>query len=49
MRCIISQEFIKNSKLVRYYDLYKILKNEQEFLALPIQTSQKILMVIDIN
>lgn len=46
---IVRQEFVNNNEWIRYYDLCKILKNEQVYKKLPAQTSQQILRLLDQN
>ncbi len=46
---IIRQEFINNNKWVRYNDLHKLLKTHETYKALPAQTAQQILRLLDKN
>lgn len=46
---IIRQEFFTNRKWIRYNALYSILKDTDEYKALPAQTSQQILKILDRN
>jgi IS605 OrfB family transposase len=44
---IIRQEFFKNGKWIRYYELDKLLKKSENYRALPAQTAQQILLLLD--
>ncbi len=46
---IIRQEFINNSKWIRYNDLDKLLKAHETYKALPAQTAQQTLRLLDKN
>lgn len=46
---IIRQEFINNSKWIRYNELNKMLKTHETYKALPAQTSQQTLRLLDKN
>lgn len=44
---IIRQEFFNNGKWIRFFELYKVLKDSENYKALPAQTAQQILRVLD--
>jgi putative transposase len=46
---IIRQEFINNNKWIRYNDLHKLLKTHETYKALPAQTAQQTLRLLDKN
>ena len=45
----VRQRFFREQKWLRYYDLNRLLKQDPTYRALPIQTSQQILRLIDRN
>ena len=45
----IKQEYIKTKKYLNYYKVRKLLKEHETFKALPAQTSQQILRLLDKN
>jgi len=46
---LIRQEFVKNRKWIKYYELNDLLKESSEYKSLPAQTSQQILKLLDKN
>jgi len=46
---IVRQEFIKNGKWIRYNTLDKLLKQSENYKALPAHTAQQTLIVLDRN
>lgn len=46
---LVRKEFINNNKWLRYYDLYKLLKNEDVYKELPSHVSQQTLKLLDKN
>jgi putative transposase len=44
---LIRQEFFKNGKWIRYYSLYHLLKNSENYSQLPAQTAQQVLKLLD--
>lgn len=46
---IVRQEFINNNKWIRYNELDKLLKTHETYKALPAQTAQQTLIVLDKN
>ena len=46
---IIRQEFFKTGKWIRYYELNRQLKDSENYRALPAQTAQQVLRIVDRN
>ena len=46
---IIRQKFLNEKKWVRYNEIYKIIKNSENYKILPAQTAQQILRILDNN
>ncbi|NVM31574.1 MAG: IS200/IS605 family element transposase accessory protein TnpB [Candidatus Helarchaeota archaeon] len=46
---MVRQRFFRDRKWYRYYDLNRLLKQDPAYRALPIQTSQQILRLVDRN
>ena len=46
---IIRQEFFKTKRWIRYNELYKLLNESENYRALPSQTAQQILKIVDRN
>ena len=46
---IVRQEFIKNNKIINYYDMDKMLRKSEEYITLKSQPSQCTLQVLDRN
>jgi len=46
---VIRQEFFKTKRWIRYNELYKLLKESENYRALPAQTAQQILKIVDRN
>jgi len=46
---IIRHEFFKTGMWIRYDELYKLLKGGENYRALPAQTAQQILKIVDRN
>ena len=44
---IVRHEFFKTKRWIRYNELYKLLKESENYRALPAQTAQQILRVLD--
>ena len=44
---VIRQEFFKTKRWIRYNELYKLLKESENYRALPAQTAQQILKIVD--
>jgi len=45
----IRQEFFKTGKWIRYYELNRQLKDSENYKALPAQTAQQVLRIVDRN
>lgn len=46
---IVRQEFIRNKRWIRYNELYKMIKKSKDHKALPAQTAQQVLKLLDKN
>jgi len=46
---IIRQEFFKTGRWIRYYELNRQLKDSENYRALPAQTAQQVLRIVDRN
>ena len=44
---IVRHEFFKTKRWIRYNELYKLLKESENYRALPAQTAQQILKIVD--